>query len=69
MKRRALKAKYNCLFWSSAKLHKGVSKTNDTVKYELQNWIISHTHLITSTIEDDYITVKFYDGIRGVKTE
>ena len=44
-------------------------KINDTVKYELQNWIISHTHLITSTIEDDYITVKFYDGIRGVKTE
>ena len=69
MKWRALKAKYYCSFWSSAKFRKGFSKINDTVKDEFQEWIIPHPHVITYPIVNDYITVKFVDIIRVVKTE
>ena len=54
---------------SSVKNCKGLSKINDSVKSSLQKWIISHPHVIISTIKNDYITVKFDDGNRVVKTE
>ena len=69
MKLRALEAKDDCSFWSSAKCPKGFSKINDSVKSSLQKRIISHPLLIQSTIENDWVTVKFYNGIIGVKTE
>ena len=59
MKPRALKAKDDFSFWSSAKLCKEFSKINDTFKSELQKWIISHPHVIPYPIANDYITVKF----------
>ena len=69
MKHRELKDKDNCSFWSSTKRHKGNLKINYTVKYFLQKWIISHPHVIKSSFENYYITVKFDDGIKVVKTE
>ena len=44
-------------------------KINDTVKYILQKWIIYRPHVNPYHIPNYYITVKFYDGIRGVKTK
>ena len=41
---------------------------NDTVKSEIQKWIIYHSHVIPYTISNDYITVKFDDGNKVVKT-
>ena len=32
-------------------------------------WIIYHPHVIPYPVFNDYITVNFNDGIRGVKTE
>ena len=69
MKRRALKAKDDCSFWSSGKRRKGFSKINNSVKYSLQRWIIYHPRIIQYPIENDYITVKFDGVVRGVKTE
>ena len=69
MKWRALKAKYDCSFWSSEKLRKRFSKINDNIKDSLQKCILSNPHVIKSSISNDYITVKFDDGIRGVKTK
>ena len=69
MKWKALKAKQDCEFWSSTRRCKGFSKTNDSVKYSIQNWIIYHPHVIKYPISNDYITVNCYDGIRGLKTE
>ena len=69
MKQRALKSKDDCLFWSSAKRRKGFSKISDIVKSSLQKWIISHPHAIQYTIVNNYITVRFYDLIRGMETE
>ena len=69
MKQGALKAKYDCSFWSSEKCRKGFLKINDTVKYILQNWIIYRPHVIPYPMANYYITVKFDDGIIGVKTE
>ena len=40
MKRRELKAKEDCSFWSSAKRHKGLLKINDSLKYSFRKWII-----------------------------
>ena len=69
MKRRALTAKNDFSFWSSAKCCKLFSKIDDSVKSSLQKWITSHPHVIQSPISNDYITVKFDDVIRVVKTE
>ena len=69
MKRRALKAKQDFSFWLSAKSRKYCSKINNSVKSALQKWIISHPHVIKSTIEYNYITVKLDDGYRPVNTE
>ena len=69
MKRRSLKAKNHCSFWSSTKHRKGFSNINDSVKYSLQNRIISHPRVVKYPIENDYITVKFDDVIRVVKNE
>ena len=52
-----------------AKLRKGFLKINDSVKYYLEKWIISHPHVIQYPIESNCIEVKFDDGNRGVKTE
>ena len=68
MKRQELKAKQDCSFWPSAKLHKWFSKINDSVKSSLKKWKISHPRVILSPIINDYITVKFDDGNGGVKT-
>ena len=46
IKQQAVKVKQDCLFWSSAKLHKGFSKINYSVNYSLCKWIISHPHVI-----------------------
>ena len=59
MKRQALKDKDDCLFWSSTKRRKEFSKINDSVKSELQEWIITYIHVIQTPIENYYITVKF----------
>ena len=69
MKRRSLKAKDDCLFWSSAKHRKEFSKINDSVNSSLRKWIIYHPRLIKYPIGNYYITVKFDDEIRGVNTE
>ena len=69
IKWRALKAKQDCSFWSSAKPRKGFSKINYSVKYSLQRWIISHPHVIQSHISNDCITVKFDGENGGVNTE
>ena len=50
-------------------VRKGFSKIKDIVKYSLQNWIISHRHVIQSHIPKDYIKVNFDDVNGGVKTE
>ena len=60
MKQRALNAKQDCLFWSSAKHPKEFSKINDSVKSSIQNRIISNPHVIQNPIENDYIKVSFY---------
>ena len=65
LKWRALKAKQDCLFWSSEKLRKGYSKINNIFKSYLQKWIISHPRVIHSPIEKDYIKVKSYGRNRG----
>ena len=69
MKQRVLKAKDDCSSWSSGKHCKIFSKINDSVKSSLRKWTISHPHVIKSCIENDYIVVKFDDGIRGSNTE
>ena len=69
MKWRALKARYDCSFLSSAKRCEQFSKINNSVKSSLQKWIISHPRVIQSTISNDYITFKFDDVIIGVNTE
>ena len=69
MKRRALKDKKDCSFLSSAKRLKEILKINNTFKSYLQKWIIYHLTFIQYPISNDYITVKFYDGTVGVKTE
>ena len=35
----------------------------------LQKWIISHPRVFHFLIKNEYITVKFYDGNRGLKNE
>ena len=65
----ALKAKFDCSFWSSTKRCKGFKKINDSVKSSLQKWIIYHPQIIQPPIANDYITVNFDDGIIGVNTE
>ena len=69
MKRRALKSKEDCPFWSSAKSCKIFSKINYSVESSLQKWIISHPYIIKYPIANDYIKVNFYDGIRRVTNE
>ena len=64
-----MNAKQDCLFWSSVNRRKGFSKVVDSVKYDLQKWIISHPRVIQYPIAKDYITVMFDDGNVGVKTE
>ena len=68
MKLRALKSKDDCSCWSSEKRLKEFSKINDSVMSSLQNWMISHLHVMQYLIANDYITVKFVDGIRWVNT-
>ena len=53
MKRRALKAKEDFSFWSSAKICKGLSKIIDGVKSFLQRGIICHPRLIQSPISNN----------------
>ena len=62
-----MKAKEDCLFCSSAKFCKGFSKIDNSVKPFLQKWIIYHPHVIQSPIAKYYITIRFDDGVRGVK--
>ena len=69
MKRHALKAKQDCLFWSSAKLRKVFSKNNDSVNSSLQMWIIYHPRVIQYLIVNYYIAVNFDDGNIGAKNE
>ena len=69
MKPRALKAKDGCSFWSYAKRPKRLSKINDSAKYFLQKWIISHPHVNQYVIVNVYSTVTFDNRIRGIKTE
>ena len=69
IKWQALKAKYYRSFWSSAKCRKGFSKINDTVKSELQKWIIYCPHVIPYSMENYFIPLNFDNGITGVKTE
>ena len=69
MKRRTLKTKDDCSFWSYEKRRKGFSIINYIVKSSLQKWITSHTHEIKYPIEKYYITVKCDDIIRVLKTE
>ena len=45
MKRRALKVKYDCSFWSSTKGCKGFSKINDSVKH-IWEFSVLHYHKI-----------------------
>ena len=65
----ALKAKFDCSFWSSTKRCKGFKKINDSVKSSLQKRIISYLHTIQSPIAYFYITFKFDDEIRVVSTK
>ena len=51
-----------------AKVYLRIFKINDSFKSSLQKWIISHPYVIQYPIENDYITVKFDDGTRRVKT-
>ena len=37
--------------------------------FDLQKWILSHSRMIQSPIENDCIKVKFHYGNGGVKTE
>ena len=69
MKWQARQAKQECYFWSSSEPHEGFSKINDSVKYLIQKWIISHPHVIQSPIVNNYIAVNVYYEIRGVNTE
>ena len=69
MKRQELKDKDDCSYWSSAKLCKGFSKINDSVKSSLQKWIISHPPVIQFTIENYYIKVKVDGENGGAKIE
>ena len=69
MKRQALKAKQDCLFWSSTKRRKTFSKINDSVKYTLKRWTTYHPHVIKYPIVSYYIIVKFDDRNGGVSTE
>ena len=69
MRRRALKSKEDFLFELSTKRNKGFSIINDSVKSDLQKWIISHPYVIKSPIPNYYIKVKFDDGNGVGKTE
>ena len=53
MKLQALKAKQDFSFWSSAKHRKIFSKIDDSVKYYLQKWVISHPRVIQFPIAND----------------
>ena len=57
------------MIFLSSKSSKGFSNINDSVKSSLQKWIISHPHAINYNIGNNYITFKFDDRVRGVKTE
>ena len=46
-----------------------IFKINDSVKSSIQKGVLSHPHMIKSPIANDFITVKCYDRIRGVKTK
>ena len=61
MKRQTLKSKQDNSSWSSEKCHKGFSKINNSVKFTLQKWIIYHSNMIQSPIENDHIKGMF-DG-------
>ena len=69
IKRRALKEKQYCLFWSSEKRNKGFSRISDGVESSLHKWIISHPHVIKYPIANDYIKVRFDDGNGGVNID
>ena len=69
MKRQSLKAKQYYLFWLYEKFRIGFSKIDDSVKYALQKWIISHSHVIQSTISNYYIKLKLDYENWGEKTE
>ena len=69
MKRRALKTKDGCSFWTSEKRRKGFSKINYSVKSYFHKWVISHSLMIQFPIENYYIRVKFDNVLRGVNIE
>ena len=69
MRRRALKAQQDCSYWSSTNFCKGFSKINDSFKYFLQKWIISHPNAIQSSIANYFIKIRFDDGNGLVKIE
>ena len=44
-------------------------KIDDSVKYSLQKWIITHTYVIQYPIANDYTTVNFDSGNGGANNE
>ena len=66
MKRRGLKAKQDCSFWSSIKCRKILSKINNSVKSYVKKRIISYPHVIKYPIKNDYIAVNIDNGNGGV---
>ena len=68
MKQLALKAKEDSYFWSSENQHKGFSNIIDSIKYDLQKWILPHPHVIQYPIANDCIKVDLDSGNGGANT-
>ena len=64
MKQQALKSKQDCSFWSSKNAVK-FSNISDSVKSDLQKWIMLYPHIIQYLISNYYIILKL-DDVNGV---